>query len=286
LANQLKNLIHNKTLMTETKEALESNNTENNKKPLIVITNDDGVDAKGLRALAEVARNFGRVVIAAPGSAQSGKSHAITFNMPLRIRKIHQERDFEIYKSNGTPVDTVKLAQCELFKGEKIDLLLSGINHGSNSSSSIIYSGTMAAAIEGCLSNIPSIGFSLIEYDSNTNFEASKAIAYNVIKSALENKIPKDICLNVNIPAIPLSEIKGYRITRQALNYWHEEFDARIDTMGKPYYWLSGYLTDVDKGEDTDEWALKNNYVSIQPVHVDMTAHRAIDELKKWDITL
>ncbi|MDD2622107.1 MAG: 5'/3'-nucleotidase SurE [Bacteroidales bacterium] len=251
-------------------------------KPLILVTNDDGVDAKGIRALADVARMFGRVIIVAPGSAQSGKSHAITFSSPIRLRKIYAEKDFEIYKANNTPVDAIKLAQCVLLKEQKIDLLVAGINHGSNSSSSIFYSGTMAAVIEGCINNTPSIGFSLCDYSANANFEAAKDVAYKIIKSALENKLPENICLNVNIPNIALSDIKGYRITRQAKNHWQEELEERIDPIGKPYYWLSGYLLDLDKGEDTDEWAIQNNYVSIQPVQPDLTAHSFIKTMKKW----
>lgn len=254
-----------------------------NVKPLILVTNDDGVDAKGLRALAEVARKFGRVVVVAPASAQSGKSHAITFSSPLRIRQVHKEQDYEIYKASNTPVDAVKLAQCVLLKNQKIDLLVAGINHGSNSSSSIFYSGTMAAVIEGCLNHVPSIGFSLIDYSSDSSFQTSKEVAYNVIKTALENKLPGDICLNINIPNIPLEELKGYRITRQALNHWKEDLEERIDPIGKPYYWLSGALLELDKKRDTDQWALKNKYVSIQPIRADLTAHNYIKTMKTWN---
>lgn len=260
--------------------------TEENKKPLILVTNDDGVDAQGLRALADVARNFGRVIVVAPGSAQSGKSHAITFSSPLRLRQIHAEKDFEIYKATNTPVDAVKLAQCILLKDQKIDLIIAGINHGSNSSSSVFYSGTMATVIEGCINNIPSIGFSLIDYTNDSNFNASREIAHKVIQTALKNKLPGNICLNVNIPNVPLKDIKGFRITRQSLNHWHEEFEERIDPIGKPHYWLSGFLVDNDKGEDSDEWALKNNYVSIQPIQPDLTAYHYINTLKTWNFSL
>ncbi len=257
-----------------------------NSKPLILVTNDDGVDAKGLRILAEVARKFGRVVVVAPASAQSGKSHAITFSSPLRLRQVYKEKDFEIYKASNTPVDAVKLAQCVLLKDQKIDLLVAGINHGSNSSSSVFYSGTMAAVIEGCLNHVPSIGFSLIDYTSETTFQAAKEVAYKIIKTALENKLPYEICLNVNIPNVSLEDIKGYRITRQALNHWQEDLEERIDPIGKPYYWLSGALLELDKKKDTDEWALKNNYVSIQPIRADLTAHDYIKTMKTWDFSL
>ncbi len=252
-------------------------------KPLILVTNDDGVDARGVRALADVARQFGRVVLVAPSGPQSGKSHAITFTSPLRLNRIHAEKDFLIYKANNTPVDAVKLAQCVLLKDQKIDLLVAGINHGPNSSSSVFYSGTIAAAIEGCLNKIPSIGFSLIDYSSSSDFEAAKEVAYRIIKAALENKLSENICLNVNIPNIPLEEIKGYRITRQGLNHWKEELEERFDPIGKPYYWLSGFLVETDNNDDTDEWALRNNYVSIQPILPDLTAYDYMGIMKKWN---
>jgi len=269
-------------LIKDKKEKTTTAKTKSKNKPLILVTNDDGVDAKGIRALADVARQFGRVIIVAPGSAQSGKSHAITFSSPLRLRQVYVDKDFEIYKANNTPVDAVKLAQCVLLKNQKIDLLLAGINHGSNSSSSVFYSGTMAAVIEGCINHTPSVGFSLADYDANANFDAAKEVAYNVIKAVFEHKLPENICLNVNIPNVALNDIKGYRITRQAYNHWHEDLEERIDPIGKPYYWLSGYLLELDKSEDTDEWAVKNNYVSIQPVKPDLTAHEYIKTMKKW----
>ncbi|HPX58963.1 MAG TPA: 5'/3'-nucleotidase SurE [Bacteroidales bacterium] len=251
-------------------------------KPLILVTNDDGVDAKGVRLLANIARKFGRVILVAPSGPQSGKSHAITFTSPLRISRIHAEKDFLIYKANNTPVDAVKLAQCVLLKDQKIDLLLAGINHGSNSSSSVFYSGTIATAIEGCLNKIPSIGFSLADYSSSPHFETAEKAAHTIIQAVLENKLPENICLNVNIPNIPLEEMKGYRITRQGLNRWQEELEERFDPVGRPYYWLNGFLIETDDNEDTDEWALKNNYVSIHPIQTDLTAHSYIKTMKKW----
>ncbi len=267
--------------MTKTQKG--ENPTSKTKKPLILVTNDDGVDARGLRALADVAREFGRVVVVAPSSAQSGKSHAITFTSPLRLRRIYKEKDFEIYKANNTPVDAMKLAMNALLKDQKIDLLISGINHGSNSSSSVFYSGTMAAAIEGCLNRIPSIGFSLASYKFDASFDAAKIVARKIIKETMANKLPLHICLNVNIPNASIDEIKGYRITRQSLNHWQECLDERIDPIGNPYYWLTGELVELDKKRDTDEWALKNNYVSINPVHIDLTAHDYMKIMKTWN---
>ena len=256
------------------------------KKPLILVVNDDGVDAKGIRILGEIAREFGRVVMIAPSTGRSGMSHAITFNVPLRLRKIHHTKDFEIYKTNGTPVDAVKLAQRHLLKDEKIDLLVSGINQGANTSASVIYSATVAAAVEGCLGGIPAIAFSVYNYDKNCGFEAATVAAEAVIKRVLENGLPKHTCLNVNIPNIPAKELKGIKITRQALNYWHENIDERIDTVEIPYFWMGGSLKEVDKGRDTDQWAVKHNYVSVHPLHIDWTDYAMLQELKDWKLKL
>ena len=252
--------------------------------PLILVLNDDGVDANGIKALTEVARHFGNVVVVAPSRSQSGKSHAITFSNPLRYKQTYHSSGLKVYKVHGTPVDAFKVASCEILKEQKIDLLLSGINHGSNTSSSLIYSGTMAAVIEGCLNGIPSIGFSLADNNGHSDFEPYKMFVYEIIYRAMRNQLPPDVCLNVNIPPIPKEEILGYKITRQAMNHWHEELEMRTDPIGRPYYWLSGHLGDEDKGEDTDEWAVRNNYISVQPVQVDMTAYHYMDNLKTWGL--
>lgn len=252
--------------------------------PLILVINDDGVDAAGIKTLSEVAMHFGKVVMVAPARAQSGKSHAITFSTPLRYRQLYNSSYLKIFKVYGTPVDAFKVATCEILKNSKIDLLLSGINHGSNTSSSLLYSGTMAAVIEGCLNGIPSIGFSLVDNGSDLDFDQYKMFVYEIIYRALRNRIPGNVCLNVNIPCIPKDEIAGVRITRQALNHWHENLEKRTDPFGRNYYWLSGFLGDEDKGEDTDEWAVKHKYISVQPVQVDMTAYHYMDELDKWGL--
>lgn len=255
-----------------------------NNLPLILVTNDDGFEAKGIKVLVSVAVHFGKVVVVAPARSQSGKSHAITFSNPLRYRKVGYQEGVNIYKVYGTPVDAIKLAECKILKNKKIDLLLSGINHGSNSSSSLIYSGTMAAALEGCICGIPSVGFSLADNGSDPDFESSKMYVYSIIYQVLRNRLSPDICLNVNIPAVSKEEIKGVRITRQAMNRWHEEMEERKDPQNHSYFWLKGQIGDEDKGEDTDEYALKNNYISVQPVQVDMTAHKMINELKTWNL--
>ena len=256
------------------------------KKPLILVVNDDGVEARGIRALGEVAREFGRVVMIAPGNGRSGMSHAITFASPLRLRKMHYSDDFEIYRTNGTPVDAVKLALRHILKDQQVDLLVSGINQGSNTSVSVFYSATVAAAVEGCLCGIPSVAFSQVNYTHNSDFELAKMAVRKIIPSVLQKGLPPHICLTVNIPNIPIGEAKGIKITRQALNYWHENLEARTDPANNPYFWMSGSLQEIDKERDTDLWAVKHNYISIQPLRTDWTDKEMIQELKKWNIKL
>ena len=255
------------------------------KKPLIVVVNDDGVDAQGIRMLANVAQEFGRVVMIAPGGGRSGMSHAITFTMPLRMRRLHAAPDFEIYKASGTPADSVKLAVRHLLKDQPIDLVVSGINHGSNTSANVIYSGTVAGAVEGCLSGIPSIAFSIVNYDKSCDFETAQIVARQMIASVLEQGLPPHICLNVNIPNVAPDAIKGYKITRQAMNFWNEVIEMRADTANNPYYWMGGKIEEVDKGRDTDYWATAHNYISVHPLHIDWTSKKMMTELKKWKLT-
>jgi 5'-nucleotidase len=204
--------------------------------------------------------------------------------VPLRVKLYKTENGIEYYRSNGTSVDCVKLGQRVVLRDRKIDLVLSGINHGSNSSVSIIYSGTMAAAIEASFEGIPAIGFSLLDYSPKADFSAAVIYAKQIIKKVIQNGLPKHVCLNVNIPKLPLSEIKGVKITRQTLGYWHEDLEEHSDPYGGKYYWLSGYLVNLEKdAADTCEWALRNGYVSVMPVHFDMTSHKTIVQLKHWE---
>jgi 5'-nucleotidase len=251
---------------------------------LFLVTNDDGIRAKGLEALIEVVRPYGQVFVIAPEEGQSGMSHAITVKYPIRVRKVKQEEGLVIYGSNGTPVDCVKLALNKLLD-RKPDMILSGINHGSNSSASVLYSGTMAAAIEGCVNGIPSIGFSLLDYSPDANFSSILKYAERILRTSLEKGIPQETCLNVNIPVNTYHKIKGIRVCRQNKGMWVEEFDHRTDPQNRDYFWLTGEFQNLEPdAPDTDEWALKNNYVSIVPVHVDLTAYRAIEQLKEWEI--
>lgn len=250
------------------------------KKPLILIVNDDGYEAKGLWALAEVARKIGEVVIITPDGPRSGMGHAITMEVPLRIKEYVNDKGIVYYRTNGTPADCVKLGQKVILKDRKIDLVLSGINHGSNSSVSLIYSGTMAAAIEASFENIPAIGISLLDYSLSADFGAASVIADQIIRKVLEHPFPEHICLNVNIPKIPLEDIQGIRITRQTRGYWDEDLIEHEDAYGRKYYWLSGRLIDTDNQEDSCQFALNHNWVSVQPVQFDMTAYQHLDTFK------
>jgi 5'-nucleotidase len=255
---------------------------ENNR--LILISNDDGVAAKGLNSLIEAARGFGDVIVAAPAEQMSGMSHAITIKTPLRAKKVHHEKGLKIYSCLGTPVDCIKLALNQL-TGRKPDLILSGINHGSNSSSSVVYSGTMAAAMEGCINLIPSAGFSLLDFNHNADFDASVKIAKKFIQNIVSEGLPEGVCLNVNIPAIAFDEIKGVKICRQTKGYWKEEFVKRVDPHNGEYYWLTGsYFNQEMDAHDTDEYALSQNYVSVVPIRVDLTSEKGMDYLRSWDL--
>jgi len=250
-------------------------------KPLILVTNDDGVFAPGLRVLISVAREFGRVIVVAPDSAMSGMSHAITVKTPLRLRKIAEEENYMEYSCNGTPVDAVKLGE-KVVAEQTPDLVLSGINHGSNASVNVIYSGTMAAVIEACIDGIPSIGFSLLNYSHSASFDSAVDYVRQIVKKVLKNGLSKGVCLNVNIPAVEQDQIKGIKVCRQARGRWDEAFDQRIDPYNRHYYWLTGVFLDGDTAEDTDSWALANNYISVVPVKFDLTAHEAIENIAKW----
>ena len=253
------------------------------KRPLILVTNDDGINAPGIRTLISVIKDIGDVIVVAPDSPQSGMGHAITINSTLHSSRITPKNSEIIeYSCSGTPADCVKLAINELMP-RKPDLCVSGINHGSNSSINVIYSGTMSAAIEAGIEGVPAIGFSLLDYSWNADFSQSKDLIRKITLNALNNGIPKGVVLNVNIPAVKKSDIKGVKICRQAKAYWVEEFDKRKNPLGQEYYWLTGKFVNKDQGEDTDEWALKNNNISIVPVEFDLTAHHAIQGLNEWD---
>ncbi len=256
------------------------------KKPLILVTNDDGITAPGLRNLVSFMAEIGDVVVVAPDSPQSGMGHAITIDNTLYVKQmntnllgnLHQE-----YSCSGTPADCVKLALQEILD-RKPDICVSGINHGSNASINVIYSGTMSAAIEAGIEGVPAIGFSLCDFSWEANFKAAKKHIITIVSEALTNGIPKGVVLNVNIPKLEEKEIKGVKICRQARANWKEKFDKRTNPMGKDYYWLTGEFELLDKGEDTDEWALSQGYISVVPTQFDLTAHHAIHHINNWNL--
>lgn len=254
-------------------------------RPLILVSNDDGITAPGIRALVEAVQPLGDVVIVAPDSPQSGMGHAVTISKPLRLDQIRTDiyGELQAWQCSGTPADCVKLAVSKVLH-RKPDLLVSGINHGSNSSINVIYSGTMSAAVEGAIESIPSVGFSLLDYSYDADFSYAKKVANTVAKNILSNGLPKGTLLNVNIPKLKEVESKGIKVCRQALAKWEEEFDERKDPNGRTYYWLTGKFVNYDKGEDTDEWALQNGYVSLVPVHFDLTAHESIAFINQWNL--
>ncbi len=254
--------------------------SETDKRPLIFVSNDDGFYAPGIRALIEVVEKYGDVIAVAPESAESGMSHAITIKQPLRLKQVYSKPGVSMFKCNGTPVDCVKLGLNQVVP-RKPDIMVSGINHGSNASISVIYSGTMGAAIEACLNGMPSIGFSLLDHSPNADFEAAKYYAEIIFRQILKNGLPEYTSLNVNIPKIVLEQIKGIKICRQTHGIWKEEFEKRIDPHGGEYFWLTGNFKNFEKNNsDTDEWALENNYVSVVPIQADFTAHHVIKSLK------
>lgn len=250
------------------------------KKPLILVTNDDGMFAPGIKALVEVVKNIGTVIVVAPNSPQSGQGHAITISEPLRLNKVDVFPGVDAYECSGTPADCVKLAKNVLLKGQKIDLCVSGINHGSNASINIIYSGTMSAAMEASLEGIDSIGFSLLDYSFEADFTPAQHYAKVIINAVLKNKIEYCKLLNVNIPKLSLEDIQGVKICRQGTGNWVEEFKEAKDPRDQKYYWLSGAFITDESEKDSDNWALENGYVSVVPSWHDLTKQEAIEPLK------
>jgi len=252
------------------------------KAPLILVTNDDGYDAPGIRTLIEIVKPLGRVVVVAPEKPHSGMGHAVTLSTPIRLRNIEESPNYTEYICTGTPVDCVKLAINNVLK-IKPDLILSGINHGANSSVNIIYSGTMAAAIEGALANITSIGFSLLDFSFNADFSQAAVFIKKIVAKVLEGNYEKGSCLNVNIPAIPKHQIKGIKVCRQANGQWIEEFDEREDPHKRKYFWLTGNFHKKEDCPQTDMWALENNYISIVPITLDYTKHEQLKDFKNLE---
>jgi 5'-nucleotidase len=251
-------------------------------KPLILVCNDDSIFAPGIKALIRSMQTLGEVLVVAPDSPQSGMGHAITINSTLRINRIPNDEGYEAYSCTGTPVDCIKIAVNKLAK-RPISLVVSGINHGSNSSINVIYSGTMSAAMEGCIEGFPSIGFSLCNYSYDADFEPTLPYVRHLAALVLSQGLPPGVCLNVNIPSPKKGGIKGVKVARQAKAMWVEELDERTDPRGGRYFWLTGSFRNLDAGMDTDEYALEKGFISVVPVHIDFTAYSAISEISQWN---
>ncbi|MCR4931171.1 MAG: 5'/3'-nucleotidase SurE [Bacteroidales bacterium] len=248
--------------------------------PLFLITNDDGYGAKGIQTLIRVARELGDIVVMAPERNASALSHSLTSSRPLRVHTISEIEGSKVYLCDGTPVDCVKLC-AENFCPRRPDLVLSGINHGSNSSINVLYSATMGAVLEAAVSGLPAIGFSLLDFSPDADFELSVPFVRSIIKKALENELPSKYALNVNIPVPADGKIKGVRVCRQSQARWVDSYERRVDPHGRPYYWLTGNFECDDISEDTDQWALQNGYVSIVPTTTDFTAMNLIEKIRK-----
>lgn len=251
------------------------------KRPLILITNDDGFDAKGINVLTRLMMEIGDVIVVAPDGPRSGQSNALTVTQPVRFNKIQEAEGLTRYSCTGTPTDCVKLALSEILE-RKPDLLVSGINHGANSAINVIYSGTMGAVLEGCENSILSIGFSICNHSADADFSNFESYILQITRNVLEKELPQGVCLNVNAPNGP---IKGVRIARQTQGYWTKEFEKRVDPHGRSYFWMTGYFQNEEPdAEDSDEWVLDNGFVSVVPTKIDMTAYEMIDKLKSWNL--
>jgi len=262
-------------------KAKKKSKTKQKDRPIILITNDDGITAPGLHNLVEAVKELGQVVVVAPDRPQSGMGHAITIGTPLRLHKSSVFGDIEAWQCSGTPVDCVKLAVDKVLH-RKPDLCLSGINHGANHSINVIYSGTMSAAVEAAIESIPSVGFSLLDYNIEADFSGARKFVRIIVEKLLSRKLDKHMVLNVNFPALPAELLKGIKVCRQAYAKYEEDFIERNDPNGRRYYWLTGEFVNFDKGKDTDVWALANQYVSVVPVQFDLTNYVLKTKLQKF----
>ncbi len=249
-------------------------------KPLILITNDDGVDARGIRSLIDIARSYGEVVVMAPMCNASGSALSFTGMRPLRVETVSQESGCTIYACDGTPVDCVKIAQ-EHFCPRTPQLMLSGINHGSNASINILYSGTMGAVLEASMAGLQAVGFSLLDHSPDADFSPAEPYIRSVIDEVLHNGLPAQVSLNVNIPVPPDGQLRGMRVCRQSSARWADSYEKRVDPHGRPYFWLTGRFECDDNGPETDQWALENGYVSVVPTTPDHTDFRMLETMEK-----
>lgn len=253
---------------------------QNDERPLIFITNDDGIHAKGIEVLIDEMCKIGDVLVIAPNIGRSGMAHAITFSTPVRLHYHKNSKGIKIYDITGTPVDCVKMALDKFFDRKNPDLLVSGINHGSNASICSIYSGTVAAAREGAINGIPSIAFSGLDFSADADFEAYRPYIQKIALYAIEKKLNQNVFLNVNFPCHDNANIKGIQVCRQTKGIWIEEFDKRTDPHNQDYFWLTGHFNNFEPtAKDTDEWLLKENYVTIVPIQVETTDTKSLELL-------
>lgn len=254
-----------------------------NKRPYILVTNDDGINAKGIRLLIETAKKFGDVLVVAPDAPQSAKSHSITQAIPIKIDKIIEEEGYAEYSTSGTPVDCVKIAIHEL-SNRKFDLILSGVNHGANTSVSVLYSGTMAAAIEGGLHDINSIGFSVDNHDPSVDFPEIIPYMEKIIAEVIEKSLAKGVSLNVNFPDTTKQKIKGIKTVKGADGVWGEEFVKANDPHKRNFVWITGALTNNEEGRaDTDLYQIEQGYATVTPIKLDFNYIDYLEELSSWE---
>lgn len=244
---------------------------------MLLLTNDDGINAPGLAAMRDALAEVDDVIVVAPDIEQSGTAHSITLHVPLRVRKVHHGDELFGYAVNGSPADCVKLAIAELLPGRPC-AVVSGINYGANLGVSVLYSGTVAGALEGAMFGVPSFAFSL-DYREELDFSVAARIVRGVYLYFTENPLPPGALLNVNIPALPAEKISGIMITRMSRVGYKETFEKRLDPRGNTYYWMSGAIPTEDETEEADVVALENGYVSVTPLHYDLTEYRVAEKL-------
>lgn len=249
-------------------------------KPLILITNDDGYQARGIKTLTSIAREFGEVVVMAPANNSSGLAHSFTAVRPLRVNRVSAEEGCTVYCCDGTPVDCVKISE-QHFCPRTPDLVLSGINHGSNSSINVLYSGTMGAVMEASVSGMTAVGFSLLDHRDDADFGPAEPYVRSIIARVLQKGLPAKVALNVNIPVPANGIIRGVRVCRQSQARWLDSYERRTDPHERPYFWLTGRFECNDVAEDTDQWALENGYVSIVPTTTDFTSFQSLDIIQR-----
>ncbi len=251
-------------------------------KPLILLSNDDGYDAKGINCLVKMVKDFGDVLVCAPEGPRSGMACAFSANTPLTLTLRRKEEGVEVWSCNGTPVDCVKMALEELCP-YKPAMIIGGINHGDNASVNTHYSGTMGVTMEGCMKYIPSVAFSLCDHRADADFEPLRPYVHQVVRRVLEEGLPEGVCLNINFPL--LKEFKGVRVCRMAKGTWGNEVTRCQHPRGFDYWWMVGsYTNDEPEATDTDNWALQHGFVAITPTRVDVTAYEAVERIKKWNL--